>query len=109
MHRDALRWAGEFEYIGIDKCARARSDRADPGSENEDGSSLAGERTFGLEPYQRDPMGCHDLLLSKRRSRNPYRRVHPYYTSAPELAPFLELCPDDYVLPYPGRLPWRTT
>ena len=109
VHRVALRWGGDFEYVGIDKSVTLSRRTADLRSENEDGSSLAGERTYGLEPFQRDPMGCHDLLLSKRRSRNPFRRIHPYHTSAPELAPFLEWCPDDYTSLYPGRLPWRTT
>lgn len=53
--------------------------------------------------------GCHGKLLDKRRSRNPTRRFHPYYTSAPEIADFLNWCPaDDVGLQgiYPDSLPW---
>lgn len=93
VHRMALRWASAaFHYIGI----------------NNEGDSTAdeqGERKFGLEPFLKDFYGCKGALLGKRRRRNPYRRYHPYHSSAPELSPLLEFCPKDNSV-FTGRLPW---
>jgi hypothetical protein len=35
------------------------------------------------------------LVQEKRRHRNPTRRFHPYFTSAPEMADLLNWCPPD--------------
>lgn len=53
--------------------------------------------------------GCHGRLLEKRRDRNPTRRFHPYYTSAPEIADLLNWCPGDNLGlqgVYRDSLPW---
>jgi len=120
LHSKALRWPyGRFEYIGIDA-----------NSENGVGGRNEGELKNAYLPYQKDLYGCHTLLLSKRTSRNPFMRFHPYFTSAPELRGLLSWCPDDlssnswwsrlfsssrtessqesgrWSMLYPGRLPW---
>lgn len=48
-------------------------------------------------------------LKEKRKKRNPTRRFHPYFSSAPELADLLDWCPaDNSGLQgiYPETLPW---
>ncbi|KAL7005848.1 hypothetical protein EMMF5_004584 [Cystobasidiomycetes sp. EMM_F5] len=96
VFRNAVRWPLEtFTYIGID-------------DSDEDGSSYVGEREHGLIPYQKDIYGCHGVLLAKRRARNPFMRVHPYFTSNPELRDLLEYCPSDGISVFPGYLPWDT-
>ncbi|KAF8160902.1 hypothetical protein B0H34DRAFT_356992 [Crassisporium funariophilum] len=82
LHREALRWPiNKFTYVGVDP-------------EHVDSSIvIQGEKQNGYIPYTLDKYGCHSMLLTKRRQRNPYSRFHPYYTSAPELAPLLDWCP----------------
>jgi len=99
LHRAALRWPRtRFHYIGID----AEGDEKIKAQE--------GERLNGYLPYTLDTYGCHDLLLSKRRSRNPFTRFHSYYTSAPELAVLFDWCPGpskgDQTTIFDGPLPW---
>jgi len=59
-----------------------------------------------------DLYGCHGELLAKRRSRNPFARIHPYYTSAPPaVQALLSWCPgspeeDKMTTVFPGPLPW---
>ena len=64
----------------------------------------------GYLPYTQDTYGCHGVLLSKRRARNPFARFHSYYSSAPELGPLLNWCPGraegGQTAVYPGPLPW---
>lgn len=94
LHRTALRFpAHHFEYIGIEPPANEESARI-------------GEVKNGYAPYQLDLYGCHDFLLAKRRTRNPFLRFHPYHASAPELRGLLEWCPDDAGMVYNGPLPW---
>ncbi|GAA6049275.1 hypothetical protein JCM3770_005917 [Rhodotorula araucariae] len=94
VHRAALRWpASAWRYVGID-------------NEGDTARDYDGERKYGLEPFLRDTYGCHGALLTKRRGRNPYRRVHGYHTSAPELSRLMEYCPDKMTRLFPGPLPW---
>ncbi|KAF7790360.1 hypothetical protein EIP86_001315 [Pleurotus ostreatoroseus] len=99
LHRAALRWPQDkFEYIGID-------------AEGEEISKAReGERKNGYIPYTLDTYGCHDMLAEKRRSRNPFIRFHPYFTSSPDLAPLLNYCPNEVhggpTTIYDGPLPW---
>ena len=94
VHREAIRWPlSAWTYIGIDDA-------------DEDGSSYTGEKEHGLLPYQQDMYGCHGSLLAKRRARNPFRMVHSYFTSNPQLHDLLEHCPPDGTKVYSGRLPW---
>lgn len=104
LHAKALRWPVKnftkgqkrFHYVGID-------DEGDTKPEYE------GEKIKGYSLFERDMYGCHGKLLEKRRSRNPTRRFHPYYTSAPEIADLLNWCPPDEVGlqgVYPESVPW---
>ncbi|RPD54166.1 hypothetical protein L227DRAFT_512146 [Lentinus tigrinus ALCF2SS1-6] len=98
LHRAALRWpADQFEYVGID-------------AEGHKDAAQQGELQNGYLPYTQDTYGCHGLLLSKRRARNPFMRYHSYYSSAPELGPLLNWCPGPseggQTVAYPGPLPW---
>ncbi|KAI0692605.1 hypothetical protein BC835DRAFT_1277460 [Cytidiella melzeri] len=100
LHRASVRWPSEeFRYIGIDPegqdIERARE----------------GEKTNGYVPYSQDNYGCHDVLLSKRRSRNPQIRFHSYFTSAPELSALFNWCPSPAdgggsTAAFRGPLPW---
>jgi len=99
LHRAAIRWPRErFHYIGID-------------AEGEElMKAQEGERLNGYLPYTIDTYGCHDMLLSKRRSRNPFIRFHSYHSSSPELAPLFSWCPGPseggQTAVYGGALPW---
>ncbi|OBZ67023.1 Uncharacterized protein C57A10.07 [Grifola frondosa] len=102
LHRTALRWFPDrFHYIGID----AEGDEAVAARE--------GERVNGFLPYTVDAYGCHGLLLSKRRSRNPFIRYHSYYSSSPELGDLLNWCPGPdeggQTAIFAGPLPWDYT
>ncbi|CCM05685.1 uncharacterized protein FIBRA_07916 [Fibroporia radiculosa] len=99
LHRAALRWPQErFHYIGIDAAG------------DEKMKAQEGERLNGYLPYTLDTYGCHDILLSKRRARNPFMRYHSYYTSAPELNTLFDWCPGDreggQTGFFDGPLPW---
>ncbi|GAA5856611.1 hypothetical protein JCM8547_005890 [Rhodosporidiobolus lusitaniae] len=94
VHRASIRWPmSAFKYIGID-------------NEGETSGDYEGERKYGLEPFLRDTYGCHGQLLAKRRKRNPARRFHSYFSSAPELTRLLEYCPSNPTTLYPYPLPW---
>ncbi|KZT10585.1 uncharacterized protein LAESUDRAFT_339231 [Laetiporus sulphureus 93-53] len=99
LHRAAMRWSrSRFHYVGID-------------AEGEEGlKAYEGEKLNGYLPYSVDIYGCHDFLLSKRRSRNPFKRFHSYYTSSPELASLFDWCPDTAdggrAALFHGPLPW---
>lgn len=71
---------------------------------------MARQRQNGYLPYLQDVYGCHDFLLSKRRSRNPFNRFHPYFTSSPELVGLFNWCPGPseggQTALYMGPLPW---
>lgn len=95
VHRAALKFPlSSFTYVGID-------------DSGETGQSYIGEKEFGLKPYMRDVYGCKGLLIQKRRTRNPFRRIHPYFTSNAGLRDLLEYCPEDGVRLFPGSLPWQ--
>ncbi|KIK98578.1 hypothetical protein PAXRUDRAFT_133925 [Paxillus rubicundulus Ve08.2h10] len=97
LHRAAIRFPVPlFHYIALEP----------PATGDEVATAREGEFTNGYKPYTLDLYGCHDFLLSKRRSRNPFIRFHSYHASAPELRGLLEWCPDDSQVIYPGPLPW---
>ncbi|GAA5940704.1 uncharacterized protein JCM15063_006333 [Sporobolomyces koalae] len=94
LHRRALRWpATAFHYIGIDNEGHTEAD-------------YEGERQNGYKPFEKDLYGCHDFLLAKRKTRNPYRRFHGYHSSAPEMKGIFEYCPTRGDKVFQGRLPW---
>lgn len=96
VHREAIRWPREaFTYIGIDDVG-------------ETGQSYLGEKEFGLKPFLEDFYGCKGFLLAKRKKRNPYRRIHPYFTSNPLLRDLLEYCPAVGTAVFPKTLPWQS-
>ncbi|KAL1747074.1 hypothetical protein HDZ31DRAFT_80770 [Schizophyllum fasciatum] len=101
LHRRALRWPKDkFHYIGVDP----------EGEEN--AAAAEGEKQNGYLPYTTDTYGCHSVLLAKRRKRNQFMRFHPYYTSAPELAPLLSWCPSVHSAGsglYTDELPWDSS
>lgn len=107
LHAKAIRWPvkgfydrqRKWHYVGIDDDADAESLAAE----------YEGEKIKGFRLFERDMYGCHGALQAKRRMRNPTRRFHSYYTSAPELADLLDWCPPDEVGlqgVYPHHLPW---
>ena len=75
-----------WSYIGVDLDT--------VGSPHVHNLAEEGELLNGYGPFVTDLYGCHGALLRKRRSRNPYRRVHAYHVSAPEMASLLEWCPE---------------
>ncbi|EGG11816.1 uncharacterized protein MELLADRAFT_90735 [Melampsora larici-populina 98AG31] len=94
IHREALRWPSEkFEYVSIQD------------DSNQLESRYLGEKevfqSFGFDRY-----GCLGKLMSKRISRNPFRRFHSYLISNYELTGLLEWCPANGIDWYPGPLPW---
>ncbi|KAF8813708.1 hypothetical protein BYT27DRAFT_6352731 [Phlegmacium glaucopus] len=95
LHREALRWPSDkFNYVGVDPEDGHRSD------------AVHGEQQNGYLPYTHDKYGCHSMLLTKRRQRNPHSRFHPYHISSPELVPLLEWCPDGGSALFNGYVPW---
>jgi len=108
MHAKAIRWSVQatfgrkkrWTYVGID----------DEGISPEAAHLQAeGENLRGYSWFAKDMYGCHGALLEKRKKRNPTRRFHPYFTSAPEVADLLDWCPAaDSGLQgiYRGTLPW---
>ncbi|KAI9572340.1 hypothetical protein HD554DRAFT_1672370 [Boletus coccyginus] len=97
LHRAAIRFpAALFKYIGLEL----------PATDDEAITAREGELKNGYQPYTLDVYGCHDVLVSKRRGRNPFIRFHSYHASAPELRGLLEWCPDDPKEIYQGPLPW---
>ncbi|KAF9453935.1 hypothetical protein P691DRAFT_693495 [Macrolepiota fuliginosa MF-IS2] len=83
LHRKAIRWPEDkFEYYGVD-----------PDDVEHVRIATEGERENGFLPYTKDLYGCHAGLLDKRQHRNPFRRFHSYYLSAPELSQLLDWCP----------------
>jgi hypothetical protein len=95
LHRAALRFpSSRFFYIGIDDSGDVTP-------------FYNGEHEQSFVPFQKDLYACHDdLLLAKRKGRNPFRRVPPYLVSAPEISGLLDWCPVDGVALYGGSLPW---
>ncbi|CAE6430545.1 unnamed protein product [Rhizoctonia solani] len=96
LHARAIRWpVKSFSYVGVDVADQIDLEVAEDG-----------EHKNGFIPYMRDLYGCHDFLSAKRRSRNTAARIHPYYTSAPELTDLLDWCPPSRHLLFSGPLPW---
>lgn len=95
VHRASLRWpSSAFHYEGID-------------NEDTAGADYNGERIGGLEPFVKDSYGCRGALMAKKNKRNPFRRMHPYHTSCPELSEIMEYCPEKNEM-FDGVLPWSS-
>jgi hypothetical protein len=97
LHTSALQWpASNFHYVGVDPPAST-------GFNLEESSE--GERKNSLEPFQTDPYGCHtDILLQKRKERNPFQRTAPYPLSCPEMRELLKWCGPQLIAK--GQVPW---
>lgn len=104
LHSKAIRWPTKgyvkgqrkYLYVGID-------------DEGDVKTHYEGEKLKGYSLFERDMYGCHGKLRQKRLDRNPTRRFHPYFSSAPELADLMNWCPlDNMGLQgvYPHSLPW---
>ena len=92
LHRSALRLPrSRFRFVGID-----------PPKLSID--VMRAELTHSAKPFERDPYGCaEETLRRKRASRNPFRRQEGYAASCPELAGLLAHCARSR---YAGPLPW---
>ena len=92
LHRAALRFPrAAFTYVGIDP----------PGLPLD---VLAGELAHSSKPFERDPYGCAEAeLRRKRATRDPFRRGARYAEGCPAMAPLLEHCEPST---FRGPLPW---
>lgn len=92
LHRRALRLPrSRFEYVGIDP----------PGLSLD---VLAGELSHSSKPFERDPYGCAEVeLRRKRATRDPFRRGARYADGCPALGALLEHCEPSV---FRGPLPW---
>ena len=65
---------------------------------------LRGELAHSSKPFERDPYGCAELELQRKRAeRNPFRRHIGYTDSCPEISALLAHCGPAR---YSGALPW---
>lgn len=82
LHRAILHFPIEkFRYFGIDPPQLINN------------PPTAGEEKNAVIPFTEDPHGCfNNILVSKRRQRNPFKRTHPYTFSCPELYNLLTIC-----------------
>lgn len=96
LHRSALRFpASRFSFVGI---------QPPPGSRFDLARAEQGELQNSLQLFESDPYGCHSqVLVEKRRARNPFQRTAPYLLSCPEIKDLLEWCGPGI---FRGNLPW---
>ncbi|KAK9461081.1 uncharacterized protein V1516DRAFT_674975 [Lipomyces oligophaga] len=92
LHRSAIRFPlNTFYFKGIDP----------PGE-----PPLDGEQKNAVVPFTMDPYGCtNEVLITKRKDRNPFRRIEPYYVSCPALRKLLLYCSPSGAM-FEGFLPW---
>lgn len=97
LHRSALRFpASRFSFVGI---------QPPPGSRFDLARAEKGELQNSLQLFESDPYGCHSqVLMEKRRARNPFQRTAPYLLSCPEIKDLLEWCGPGI---FRGTLPWK--
>ncbi|PLW24634.1 hypothetical protein PCASD_06196 [Puccinia coronata f. sp. avenae] len=112
LHRKAMQWPADgFQYIGLDPInlseltTSASSAQEVQELQEIESSMIAGERQVYLE-FEKDLYGCNSHLLDKRKSRNSFRRFHPYLTSNPEIRGLLDWCPTNGIDEYTDPLPW---
>eukprot|EP00924_Labyrinthula_sp_SR-Ha-C_P001477 snap_masked-scaffold_55-processed-gene-1.26-mRNA-1 protein AED:0.02 eAED:0.02 QI:0/-1/0/1/-1/1/1/0/244 len=95
LHRKALNFhSSRFKFYGVDildKEAKVRFTYF--------------ERTASIEPFKKDPFGCHEQKLKdKRKERNPFHRKASYEITCPELRQLLNYCG---TTPFKATLPWN--
>ena len=91
LHLNAIRYPiSNFEYRGIDPSTTIT------GFDLE--TSTKGEYTNSVVPFMSDPYGCHsDILLEKRKERNPFFRAAPYELTCPDMKILLKWCGPDLI------------
>lgn len=99
MHAAALRWpSGHFVFIGVDPEESTGFDLQ---------ASTQGELENAAKPFESDPYGCHsEVLIEKRKSRDPFRRRAPYELTCPEMKDILAYCGPELISS--NKLPWTT-
>ena len=99
MHAAALRWRKDkFVFIGVDPDASTGFDLE---------ASSQGELENAAKPFETDPYGCHSqVLVEKRKSRDPFHRTAPYELTCPEMKEILSYCGPELIAS--DKLPWAT-
>lgn len=94
----ALRWpSSKFIYVGIDPDETTGFNLKE---------SKEGELQNAALPFETDPYGCHSqVLIQKRKDRNPFARTPPYELTCPEIKTLLNWCGPDSIPE--SNLPWR--
>lgn len=92
LHRAALRLPrSRFAYVGIDPHGLGLD-------------VLKGEISHSSKPFERDPYGCAEAELQRKRAaRDPFRRGARYADGCPALTALLEHCEPSA---FRGPLPW---
>ena len=98
LHAAALRWpAQRFHYVGVDPPASTGFNLAE---------ATQGERENAAKPFESDPYGCHsEILIEKRKQRNPFARTPPYPLSCPEMKTLLQYCGPNLISK--ADVPWH--
>ena len=69
----------------------------------------AGEYNNAFKPFSKDPFGCRDeVLVRKKAERNPFDRHHPYAGSCPEMRQLFSHCEHGTAIDA-RHLPWSHT
>jgi hypothetical protein len=96
LHARALRWQGEFRYVGV-------NDPPQDGSLQRARCGEAKKRaSLQTDPYLKDP-----VWQAQRRERNPFDHAYPGYSEIPELQRFLNFLYNDsssYIPDWHGQL-----
>ena len=116
LHVRAIRFPAEsFSYIGTELPTAGEAERREA-EEGEEGTYLA---------FRRDPYGCRAPLITKRMSRDPFRRGLPYSHGCPSLQELFAFCGPEVVVQdanrpagsagaldesmlFAGELPWSS-
>jgi hypothetical protein len=102
LHRGAIRFPEEyFSYDGIDPPILQENT---PTAAAARAALLASEQSQSYQPFVTDPYSCHAPLLTKKKTRNPFRRSHAGYEhGCPEIKLLLRHCGRSV---FTGALPW---
>jgi hypothetical protein len=97
MHSKSVLWpSDQFDYVGIDPDASTGFDIEE---------ATKGELMNAAMPFESDPYGCHtEILLEKRRMRNPFKRTPPYELTCPEMKELLHWCGPGIITS--DKVPW---
>lgn len=97
MHASALLWPDDkFFYVGVDP---------DPSTGFNLSEAKKGEQKNAAKPFEGDPYGCHtNVLIEKRKGRNPFHRTPPYELTCPEMKELLQWCGPEIIPEV--KVPW---